>query len=96
LAYNACGAEVGQEVYLNAESGAVIRSAFIIYLLPLAAFVIGIGSGLLLLPQFPLREPAALILGALLIAGTYAAVSKWEKRCGKNTCVHTAVEIFNE
>lgn len=80
---NVVNAPVGALVELEMADGDVLKAAYIVYLQPLIALLLGLGityAGVhWLLPSIN-PEPAAIVVGVLCMSGTYLALRQWEKR----------------
>jgi sigma-E factor negative regulatory protein RseC len=92
---NKVNAQVGDQVEVNLETQNVLGAAFIAYVIPLIALVIGIGGGSFLLKKVGVKENVeayAMIIGFLLTMVTYMGIRlkegsfKKDKRYMPNIC----------
>ncbi|TYP50365.1 SoxR reducing system RseC family protein [Thermosediminibacter litoriperuensis] len=75
-AQNEVDAEVGQVVEIEMESRALLSATFIVYVIPLVGFILGVAMGLKLADILNIgwREPFSFITGLLFIALTFAGI----------------------
>ncbi len=84
-AANGIGAAVGDEVALEIEGGRVLRAAFVVYMVPLAMMVVGLGAGGFLARAAGHPGSASLfgaVLGLVLLALSYGGVYLYDRRVG--------------
>ncbi len=86
-ARNAIGAEKGQAVYVETETGVVMISAVLVYLLPLGLFLAGYFIAQALGASGPF--PAVCALGAAVL-GFFGAKRYDRKRAGQPACAIVA------
>ncbi len=80
---NAINAPLGALVELEMQDKDVLKAAYIVYLQPLLALLLGLGityAGVHFLWPSINPEPFAILVGALCMAGTYYGLRRWEKR----------------
>ncbi|MCT4605408.1 MAG: SoxR reducing system RseC family protein [Marinisporobacter sp.] len=87
IASNEVKAQVGDRVEVNLETQNVLGAAFIAYVIPLIALLIGIGGGSFLLKKIGFKEHVetyAMIIGFFLTATTYTVIRLKERSFKKN------------
>ncbi|QXM05946.1 SoxR reducing system RseC family protein [Crassaminicella indica] len=87
IAFNASNAKVGELVEVNLETQNVLGAAFIAYVIPLFALLIGIGGGSYFLKKLGFKdhiELYAMCIGFLLTAITYTGIRLREGSFKKN------------
>jgi len=76
-------AEVGQKVYVTADYRQTLFIAFMLYMVPLFAFITGLAGWLYLAPElgFPgNQELPAAAAGFALMVPVYIAIRQWDRR----------------
>ncbi|QZY57042.1 SoxR reducing system RseC family protein [Crassaminicella profunda] len=87
VVFNKVAAQVGDKVEVNLETQNVLKAAFIAYVIPLIALIIGVGGGSFLLKKIGVVEHLemyAMIIGFLLTAITYMTIRLHEGSFKKN------------
>ncbi|GEM_PF-276001 len=96
-AINKAGATAGDLVSLSLRSGLVVKSAAIIYLIPILGFIGGAIVGAIVHQWIHLSESgAAVLFGFTGLVGGYlltSAISKWMSRGGKLTPVISRIIV---
>lgn len=88
IAENSAGAGVGDRVVIEIDSGNVLKSAFLVYILPLLAFfaVYAAADGFF-------GQAAAGIVGAAAMLAVFAILRLFDKRLG-GKCASRVVEVI--
>lgn len=97
FAKNKLDAEVGDMVEVSMGTDGVLSAAFIMYMIPLIAFFIGLAAGMMILNAASYQgnvEIAASGIGVLLMAGAFGMIKVNENRFLKNDKYTAHVEAI--
>ncbi|KXG74070.1 SoxR reducing system RseC family protein [Thermotalea metallivorans] len=99
VAMNEVGAKAGDWVEVNMETQNVMGAAFIVYVIPLMAMLLGIGTGSFLLKNMHIEENLEAYsagIGFILMACTFFIVKVFEKRFHQDKrYIPTITKILN-
>lgn len=85
-AVNLIGAKPGDLIVLSMESGSVVQAAFLAYILPLLAFIVGlIGGHQIALRWIPGVQPewVGVIAGFVLMVSSYVGLRSYDRRASR-------------
>lgn len=79
-AQNNKGADVGETVIVGMPTQSILGAAFIMYIIPLLAFVLGLTLGYFVLTDHLHQELFSALMGIILMAITFFIIKSQEKR----------------
>lgn len=87
---NSAGAHVGDRVIIEVSSASILKSAFLVYILPILAFFAIFAAANICLDEYK-----SALCGAVGTLAVFAVLHKLDKRLGSK-CISETVEIVEE
>lgn len=94
-AKNPLNAAVGHKVKISIDTAHVLKAAFVVYIVPVFALLLGIWAGQRLDDLYGIPVRLDIILGVLLLASSYLIVRGYDKKVGAGKVSASVVKIID-